>query len=124
MELIDGLSSVSVLFTDTFSMDLGASTLRSLSKRRRVPHCGHLSDHYQMCFPFDDAARDRGYSWFVDKEKQRYMTIGLTPEIDDENYFVKEPNNNKDHDNLSITTELSDSTNSERDSADELANEL
>lgn len=96
----------------------------SLSKRRRVPHCGHLSDHYQMCFPFDDAARDRGYSWFVDKEEQRYMTIGLTPEVDDENYFVKEPKNNKDHDDVSITTELSDSANSDRDSADELANEL
>jgi hypothetical protein len=60
-----------------------------------------------MCFPFDDAARGQGYDWFIDKEQQRYVTIGLPPEIDDENYFVEGSNNGEDQDHISVTIESS-----------------
>jgi Ankyrin repeats (3 copies) len=82
-----------------------------------------MSDNYQMCFPFDDVARGQGYDWFIDKEQQRYVTIGLPPEIDDEDYFV-ELSNSEDQDHISITTESSDSTDSQIDSADKLADEF
>lgn len=43
-------------------------SLVALRKRRRAPHCGHISDDYHMCFPFESAAQDYGYSWYIDKE--------------------------------------------------------
>ena len=58
------------------------------------------------------------------KEQQRYVTIGLPPEIDDENYFVEVSNNGEEQDHISVTTESSDSTDSEVDSADKLVDEF
>ncbi len=98
------------------------SPLESSLKRRRAPHCGHLLDDYQICFPFEDAARDRGYSWFIDKIEQKYVTVGLPPEVELENYFVEVSNGSEDQDHISNTT--SDSTGSGDDNADQLAEEF
>ncbi|RVX75973.1 hypothetical protein B0A52_00330 [Exophiala mesophila] len=94
-------------------------TLKAFLKRRRVPHCGHLLDHYQMCFPFENPARSQGYSWYLDKMEMRYVTLGLPPEIEPENYFIEKPDGKQDHDYISTAT--SDSDHSENDSTDELA---
>lgn len=88
-------------------------------KRRRAPHCGHLSDDYQMCFPFEDAAQDRGCSWFIDKREHKFVTVGLPAEIELESYFVKECNGSEDQDSGSVAG--SDSTESKDDPAGSLA---
>ena len=100
------------------------TTSDALYKRRRAPHCGHRSDDYLFCFPFEDTAQRQGYSWWIDKERQMYVTVGLPPEIEDEDYFIKAPNPGDNEDRVSATSEASHSSGFEADSAGELANEF
>ncbi|KAF7512365.1 hypothetical protein GJ744_001933 [Endocarpon pusillum] len=105
------------------SLDFGHDSPSDASlKRQRASNCGHLLDDYQMCFPFEDAARGRGYSWFIDKIELKYVTVGLPPEIELENYFIEECNGSEDQDRISIIT--SDSTGSGDDPAKNLAEEF
>ncbi|KAK5202897.1 hypothetical protein LTR41_011366 [Exophiala xenobiotica] len=67
-------------------------------------------------------ARDRGYSWYLDKIEQKYVTVGLPPEIEAENYFVEVSNGSEEQDHISSAT--SDSTHSENDPTDDLADEF
>lgn len=69
-------------------------------KRRRAPHWGQSSDDYQMCFPFEDAAQGRGYGWCIDKTEQEYVTTGLPPEIEVENYFIEDYSGSENQDHI------------------------
>jgi hypothetical protein len=92
-------------------------------KRCHAPHCGHISDDYQLCFLFEYAARIRGYSWRIDKEQQKYVPIGLPPDVEDENNFIKEVDSSEDE-NCDSTAKCSDLNDSNSDTADKLANEF
>jgi len=57
-----------------------------------------------MCFPFEAPARDQGYSLYLDKIEQKYVTVGLPPEIEPENYFTEGSDGSEDQDYISIAT--------------------
>ena len=75
-------------------------------------------------FPFEGTAHCHAYSWCIDKERQKYVTIGLPSEIKDDDYFIQVSDHGEDENRVSATTEASESSSFEADSADELASEF
>lgn len=76
-----------------------------------------------MCFPFERAAQSHGYSWCLDKEQPKYDTIGLPPDIKDEDHFVEVVSSSEGRD-CDSKTESSGSSYSDSDSTDKLADEF
>jgi hypothetical protein len=55
--------------------------------------------------PIDRAAQNHNYGWSIDKEQQKYFTIGLSPDFEDEKYFIEVVNSSEGQDHDSTTTD-------------------